>query len=642
MKGKVRKICTRASAIAVMLVFALSMSACNITQKVGTQQVDTYPKDVVQAPSAEPRAIGKPVRQANHSDYDDIIADYWDIFYADWEERLTSDDMWDMGYPESLLYLGAEDIERFGYYIKDVNNDGIDELFLGINKPEGTSTFYQAFTMLDGKPYSFFAINEIDTLFLRSDGTVLNERVDMDGNQWCAVYSINGQTGCALEEGISDSGGSCRLFDSNSYDSKISREKFGQKLQSYYRNIVPVKYELFSHMLSRSRAIEDDQNLNDTVERISGNDKSSDVIAIPAQTQEYVDVPQQALSTHPVQQMQQVQQPQGQRYTHTILYDTQSTMVPTASVLVPYGWNASLTVDWTFMSTSSPGVAIVDMQGPDGSAIIMISNQAFVDNTVNGARVAEGQDAGLYCTTKHYLSAQAMQESSLMSVGFSNLEWIEPLEVPYSWTEMIMEAAQVKAQTLANQGMYVRDNEGSVAFNHYNDNQTEIAAMTMVMGVATSVSTSRVQLDSTLWCVPVQFWFIAPNEAAYQENFDTFLTVMGNSDFTFDFLYLCLKIGNAIDDGIHSGLMQQAYEYINANTGSWLDEYQSSSGYDSSKWANEWSDVIKDQQLYATEDGGAVKVDTKYDAVYQNGNELYLGTDGGAPYGWTKLYPTNY
>ena len=51
-----------------------------------------------------------------------------------------------------------------------------------------------------------------------------------------------------------------------------------------------------------------------------------------------------------------------------------------------------------------------------------------------------------------------------------------------------------------------------------------------------------------------------------------------------------------------------------------------------------WDDAIKDQTQYQTEDGGYVKVPTQYDAVYQNGDSFYLGTDGGAPDGWTKLY----
>lgn len=48
---------------------------------------------------------------------------------------------------------------------------------------------------------------------------------------------------------------------------------------------------------------------------------------------------------------------------------------------------------------------------------------------------------------------------------------------------------------------------------------------------------------------------------------------------------------------------------------------------------------VKLQSLSAA--GGTIKADTKYDAVYQNGDEIYMGPDGLAPYGWTKLYTTH-
>lgn len=696
MQLKTKKMHNSMRLIAIMLILVFVLSACNITEKRSVQQTDVFPKENVQTASHEPRAIGKPVQPTACVNYKDIIADYWDVFYADWEEPLTANALWDMGLPEQLLNLTSEQIDNFGYCIKDVNFDDIPELFFGIKDGENIKTFYQAYTLINGKPYPFFTINEIDTLYLRSNGTVLNERTDMDGNQWCAVYSINGKTACKLEEGISDSGGTCRLFDANSNDTKISREKFGQKLQSYYCNLVKVDYDLLSAMLSRSTAIEDDpepddnyvamndnsitghvgitnsNSVDDTVVihgtqnddvsiESNGNEQivfhqdasGENAVGVVSQIQEsdmsagFNPAPKQGINAQtedaiPMQQSVALQpdSSQWQRFTHTIFYDMQMTMAPTASVLVPYGWNGNMYVDWSFMSTSSPGVAMVELTSPDGARIVMVSNMAYVDNTINGARVAEGQDSGLYCTTKHYCVAQALQESSLATEGYYNAQLIEQLEVPNSWTEMIETAAKVKAENLTQQGMYVYGYEGTAAFNHYRDGQTEIAVLTMVMGAGTYSSTSRIQMDSIMWCVPIQFWFIAPNQTVFENNFDTFLTVMGNSDFTSDFLFMNLKIGNAISDGIHAGLMQQAYDYINSNTDSWLNEYQSSDGYDSSKWAEEWGDVIKDQQAYATEDGGTIKVDTKYDAVYQNGNEIYMGPDGQSPDGWTKLYPT--
>ena len=86
--------------------------------------------------------------------------------------------------------------------------------------------------------------------------------------------------------------------------------------------------------------------------------------------------------------------------------------------------------------------------------------------------------------------------------------------------------------------------------------------------------------------------------------------------------------------------MQQSYEYILSDSNSWVSEAENSSGYDSSKWADQWSDVIYERNEYETTDGGTIKVDTKYDTVYQNGDSIYMGPDGLAPDGWTKLNTT--
>ena len=90
-----------------------------------------------------------------------------------------------------------------------------------------------------------------------------------------------------------------------------------------------------------------------------------------------------------------------------------------------------------------------------------------------------------------------------------------------------------------------------------------------------------------------------------------------------------------MSDMIHNYLMEKAFSPSAGDVRSWDSEYVDD-GSDS--FLNAWSDVIKERYDYTTEDGSVIKVGTEYDSVYQNGDDIYMGPDGQAPDGWTKLY----
>ena len=89
--------------------------------------------------------------------------------------------------------------------------------------------------------------------------------------------------------------------------------------------------------------------------------------------------------------------------------------------------------------------------------------------------------------------------------------------------------------------------------------------------------------------------------------------MVANSDFTFEFLYVNMRYGAAIDDAIHAGLMQKSMEYILGSSGSWVTEAERSPDFDSGKFADQWSDVIYERDEYETTDGSRIKVSTQYD-----------------------------
>ena len=110
---------------------------------------------------------------------------------------------------------------------------------------------------------------------------------------------------------------------------------------------------------------------------------------------------------------------------------------------------------------------------------------------------------------------------------------------------------------------------------------------------------------------------------------------------TFEFLYVNVCYGAAIDDAIHTGLIQQSMEYILGSSDTWVSEAESSPDYDSGRSADQWSDMIYESDEYETTDGSRIKVSTQYDTVYQDGDQLYMGPDAYAPDGWTKLNKTH-
>jgi hypothetical protein len=205
---------------------------------------------------------------------------------------------------------------------------------------------------------------------------------------------------------------------------------------------------------------------------------------------------------------------------------------------------------------------------------------------------------------------------------------------------MVQEAAQVKLQANLAALITPIGCEGTAADNLYRYGNSYIEYFSLVTAARVDVNNGRVDLDCTYWNVPISFMFIADSREAYDQYRPVFNTVVANSDFTFEFLYVNIRYGSAIDDAIHAGLMQKSMEYILGRSGSWVTEAENSPDYDSSKFADQWSDVIYERDEYETTDGSRIKVSTQYDTVYQDGDRLYMGPDAYAPDGWTRLEKT--
>ena len=81
------------------------------------------------------RMAGLPSHAQNSGIYDEILQKYYDVLYADWYMPLTAEDIEEMGLCYMLAYLHEDEKAWVGYYLQDINGDGIDELFIGSNNP---------------------------------------------------------------------------------------------------------------------------------------------------------------------------------------------------------------------------------------------------------------------------------------------------------------------------------------------------------------------------------------------------------------------------------------------------------------------------------------------------------------------------
>ena len=550
--------------------------------------------------------------------YETVIRLYYDAMYADWYEELTPEKLWEMGLTPWLYYFDSTDQSNFGFSLMDVNDDGTDELIFGLNNDVYIDTIYQMYTLIDGNLSTIYTCDN-DALYLKQNKTLLWEGFDSTNpDAFSILFKLDENGYVNFLDGY--------LLDTNAVggpyfkasDASLDAAKAQPISDSEYdRGVIELEKDKEYLKYESVYAYYNDGAMPTMQKSSSAFDNTSSGFNTPSSENN-----------------------EGMFYSHNTLYDP-LTGIPTANILVPDGWSASVSVDWTFMSTTSPGVGKVTLQSPDRKArILLVSNQAYAEFYSRGMHFNGGRDEGLYITLMDYHNAEDVQALGLENEGYGSAVLINRYDVPESIRSMVQEAAQVKLQALNDGYAEMLGCEGTAADNLYQAGNSFIEYFTMVTAAETYAVASHADLDAIYWNVPFSALLIADSRESYSLYKPVFDTVIANSDFTFEFLYANIKYGSSIDDAIHRGLMQQSYEYILSDSNSWVSEAENSSGYDSSKWADQWSDVIYERNEYETTDGGTIKVDTKYDTVYQNGDSIYMGPDGLAPDGWTKLNTT--
>ncbi len=123
--------------------------------------------------------------------YQEVLEGYKLLLSTPVLSEMTEESFTEMGVSPLLRDLTETEKKNFGYALKDLNGDGVPELFLGVNNEEFNDSFNQVWTVIDGKAASIYTTSEGNALYLLSDGLMKHESWDEDGSYAHCLYRLN-------------------------------------------------------------------------------------------------------------------------------------------------------------------------------------------------------------------------------------------------------------------------------------------------------------------------------------------------------------------------------------------------------------------------------------------------------------------
>ena len=341
--------------------------------------------------------------------------------------------------------------------------------------------------------------------------------------------------------------------------------------------------------------------------------------------------------------------------TYTCIKDP-TTGVPIMDTIVPYGWSVQAETNWNFVSTNNPVVASIQFTSPDGKTSVLIqTGQDFLQSSDTSGLFPHQDyiDYETYITHLAYKNAGQVLDMIFNGTLGTNGTMIKETPITTEIQSLLDQTASTYLTTLVdgiNQiaggygiGAQASGYEGTAAFRRYrfvgSDNQSYVAdAFTCCIAAEYITASYGTNFVYVPWTIPVVMMCIAQDETTLDAYGSQYEIICENMLIRNEFNYVKSAYGNQI----RNTAMKQQTNAIAAMTEeqaqSYLNDYDDSY-YTSDDWANDWSDFIYDRNEYTTTDGETIKVGTEIDAVYQNGDEFYFGTQGSAPFGWEQLNP---
>ena len=321
------------------------------------------------------------------------------------------------------------------------------------------------------------------------------------------------------------------------------------------------------------------------------------------------------------------------------LYFTRKTLyepnygIKTANALVPYGWSSSVSVQWGLLSTMYPAAATVTMLSPDGRAKIEImSTVGYLQMARNGSWIPEGTYLDLYNIFLNYRDAAGYNDYILGVLGYTGT--VLNREKPdYEFQLALNAEANSFLAAMSTSGITGKECAGSYEKTAYfitgGDAYEAEVVSTVIMA-----RTINGLFDTYTWTVPITAVFTAYDEEAYAAYADAFTLTVANTSFCGQFLYVVQRNAQYLNEMMHDYLMESVYKPSSSDISGWAGDYSESQ---QDKWVNAWCDVITERDEYVTSDGSSVKIPTMYDAVYQNGDTIYMGPQADLGSDWQQL-----
>lgn len=315
--------------------------------------------------------------------------------------------------------------------------------------------------------------------------------------------------------------------------------------------------------------------------------------------------------------------------------------------IVPKGWTATISSQ-NLVNSSYPFVETVVIENPDKTAkITILSQHSYTENS----KFNEGENQDYYTTYLHTMDASTYSDYFMDRI-FKGSTFVKENQVDDKIVEEL-KALQADRVNLANQdantigaGNYgvtfsIGDEGYTTSKKEYKNGDITYETSTSVLAISTNLTSSLSRmLDSRAiqWYIPYLIVYEANTKENYEKYYDDYNFIVANSTFTKDYYAMVEYVSSAIVNAYTSYYAAKSQAALDAMNNYIDSNYSSTSSSSTQDKVREmWDDVIKEQDKYTLEDGSTIKTSIHNDTVAQNGDEIYIGTKAGIPFGFNEL-----
>jgi len=337
----------------------------------------------------------------------------------------------------------------------------------------------------------------------------------------------------------------------------------------------------------------------------------------------------------------------GKYYNQVALRD-QNSGADVFKTLLPDGWKASVTSNYSCVAPDYPVLFSVSIQSPDGKALITIdSPQQFCESPTR----SEGINISEYTTYLHYMTADQFVEY-FMSQAYPNASLLKSLETDNTLLSELRSYQKMKAdKTRQNMqqlfsGIQYGNYSGSVtelevtaSKRQYQTQDGYLEGTCVVVPFSQTISSTYLSTTNTWWEIPYSMVYFAADKDTFDKYYDDYNFIIANSQFTVDAYTLIEYVANRIANVVTAEAAAKSQASLNAMNEYIDSNYSSTSAASTNeKVMQMWDDVINEVDTYNTTDGGQVKTSMYNDIVAQDGDKFFVGSStSDIPIGYTQL-----